>query len=255
VAGRKGSQHSSEDSANGVVAFLLMSEQSIIAINVLHEFFPERAQAVLEVLKRENSEAHKIEEWREVQLAKFIWTLILAASDLERAYKEKQTSTLAWLTRNLLELSVWIQFCNMSPEHAKRFRDDAVRDLYGFSQAVQSLELSETGAEDFELKRSQQHLSTFAQSWGIHTLGDDYQKVSGAAEEVGRGEIFRGLNKMLSKYAHPTAWAVHSLFSVEADAELRDLFLMDGVEMATDSLTAIRNFILKSYPSPGSAII
>ena len=53
--------------------------------------------------------------------------------------------------------------------------------------------------------------------------------------------------------AHPTAFMVNAIFSVEADAGLRDVFFEDGVAMATDSPTTIRNFILTYYPEPGTA--
>jgi hypothetical protein len=231
-----------------------MSQRSSQAIDALHEFFPRRAQAVMLVLKRENGKAHKTDKWREQQLIKFVAALAELTAELERAYNEKRIWTVAWLTRNLLELSVWIEFCNTSLEHARRFRDDAARDLYGLAQAVQSLELHKTGSENSELKGSQERLATFSRSWRIDRLADDFKRVSDAAEELGRKKAFADLNKMLSKFAHPTAFMVNAVFSSEADAGLRDLFFEDGVAMAIDSLTAIRSFILAYYPEPSTAI-
>ncbi len=219
----------------------------------LHEFFPERAQGLAHFLERENGKTPRLEEWRERQLGNFIQTLILSAADLKRAFVEKRITTLAWTTRNLLELSIWIDYCNLSEVHAKRFRDDAARDLYGLSHAVQSLEVDDKGIEDPQLKQSQQNLVTFAQSWGINALEDDFTKVAAAAKELGRDRRFLSLNKLLSKLAHPTAWAVNSVRSIDADEDFRGIFLSDGVEMATDSLTSIRAFVIAVLPLPKGA--
>jgi hypothetical protein len=191
-----------------------MSGEANDLISVLHKFFPERAEGLAGFLKQENGKARKLEEWRERQIINFIQTLILSTGDLERAFIERRITTLAWTTRNLLELSIWIDYCNLSDVHAKRFRDDAARDLHGFSQAIQSLQVHETGIEDTHLKQAQQKLATFAHSWGISALEDDFTKVSIAAKELGRDVPFLGLNKLLSKLAHPTAWAVNSVDSV-----------------------------------------
>jgi hypothetical protein len=228
-----------------------MSGEADELTSVLHQFFPERAEGLAGFLKRENCKACKVEEWRERQLINFIQTLILSANDLERAFVERRTTTLAWTTRNLLELSIWIDYCNLSDANAKRFRDDAARDLLGFSRAIQSLQVHETGLEDAELKAAQQRLATFAQSWGISALEDDFTKVSAAARDLGREASYLSLNKLLSKLAHPTAWAVNSVHSVDADEEFREMFFSDGVEMATGSLTSIRTFIITQLPLSG----
>ena len=231
-----------------------MSDDPNAVIEALHAFFPQRAQAVVAILKRENGKANRIEIWREDQLTKFVATLILTASELERAHNERRISTIAWLTRNLLELSIWIEFCNETTEQAQRFNADATRDLYGISKAVQTLVVLDKGLEDVELRGSQQRLSAFGQSLGIDQLSDDFKRVSDAAEVLGRRKVFLGLNKVLSKFAHPTAWAVNSVLSLEADTGLRNMFFSDGVAMAIDSLNSIRNFILKSYPELNSVI-
>jgi hypothetical protein len=218
-------------------------------ISALHEFFPERAQGLAGLLERENRRSHKLEEWRERQLCNFIQMLILSATDLERALVEKRVMTLAWTTRNLLELSIWIDYCNLSDAHAKRFRDDAAKDLYGFTCAVQSLEVHDKGREDPQLDRAQQNLVGFARSWGINALEDDFTRVSVAAAELGREKTFLSLNKLLSKLAHPTAWAVNSVESIRADEGFRGMFFGDGVEMATGSLTSIRTFVIAHLPS------
>jgi len=63
--------------------------------------------------------------------------VIQSAMDLEPAYLRRRIPALAWAIRNLLELSIWIDYCNLSEQHAKRFSDDRLRDLRGLSKAVQ----------------------------------------------------------------------------------------------------------------------
>jgi len=123
----------------------------------LHEFFPERAQGLAHFLDERMARRPDWKNGGSGSSGNFIQTLILSAADLKRAFVEKRITTLAWTTRNLLELSIWIDYCNLSEVHAKRFRDDAARDLYGLSHAVQSLEVDDKGIEDPQLKQSQQN--------------------------------------------------------------------------------------------------
>jgi hypothetical protein len=66
-------------------------------------------------------------------------------------------------------------------------------------------------------------LATFAQSKGVLELDDEFKRVSEAAQEVGR-PTFPSANKLLSKFAHPTALAIHTVASVEADEGYRLCF-------------------------------
>ena len=103
----------------------------------LHQLFPERSVMLVSALRERNKKDKKLPEWRSEQIAKLAVMVIQSAMDLEPAYLSGRISALAWATRNLLELSIWIDYCNLSDQHAKRFSDDSLRDLYGLSKAVQ----------------------------------------------------------------------------------------------------------------------
>lgn len=107
------------------------------SLDDLHQLFPERSLMLVSALREKNKEDKKLPEWRSEQIAKLAITVIQSAMDLEPAYLCGRMSALAWATRNLLELSIWIDYCNLSDQHAKRFSDDSLRDLYGLSKAVQ----------------------------------------------------------------------------------------------------------------------
>ena len=218
-------------------------------IMILHQFFPLRAvylgKALLEWNKRDNV----LEKWREQQIFKFIGLLTQNAEDLEVAFKEKRVTKLAWAARNLLELAIWIDYCNLSNAHATRFRDDSARDLLGFSKAVQQLHIQKKGTPDPRLEVSQTKLVGFAETTlGVVGLGEDFTRVVKAASELGREKEFGALNKLFSKYAHPTSIALNSVVTVDADAGIRAMFLRDGIELSTDALTTIRDDMAKHFP-------
>jgi hypothetical protein len=131
---------------------------------------------------------------------------------LNRAYEDprSEASLIAWRARNLLELSVWSIYCSKSTENARRFYADGGRDVLGlFSafakwSAATGRERSDVGAVD----QAKGELSNRAAAQGIESLEGAYKPVSDAAREVGMGEHFALSNRMLSKFAHPTAMQV-----------------------------------------------
>jgi hypothetical protein len=80
---------------------------------------------------------------------------------------------------------------------------------------------------------------------GVPALEDDFKRVSDAATTLGLGSQFANLNKLYSKFAHPTAGLVHTVRAIEADAEMRDLFFIDGATLALRSLQIIYERIKK----------
>src|SRR5712692_6864849 len=227
-----------------------MSIDSVEVIKYLHEFFPERAASLMFYLEQRNAEEKKLEEWRINQIGKLMMSLTINTVEMERAFSESRVSTLACTARNLLQISVWIDYCNLSITHADSFRKDAARDGLGLTKAIQAMYVEKSGAEHVGLKEAQDRLANFAASvMGIPALDDNFERVLKAAEEVGRGKEFSSKNKMFSKLAHPTAWAINSVNSIEADAEFRGMFLEDGVTTATSSLTRLREFIIGQYPT------
>lgn len=214
----------------------------------LHQLFPVRALHLVSAMRVENKKSKKFPKWREGQIAKLVMMVTQSAMDLDRAYTEDRLTTLAWAARNLLEISIWIDYCDLTEERAKRFYDDAMRDLYGLSQAVQRIFEVKAGTKDKGLEEKLSDFSQFAQSMGVDELGDDFKPVSDAAREVGRYDEFRGLNKLLSKFAHPTAWAIHIADSDGVEEGYKTMILKDGAELAMNSIITIRKIIRAQYP-------
>jgi hypothetical protein len=214
----------------------------------LHQLFPERSVMLVSALRERNKKDKKLPEWRSEQIAKLAVMVIQSAMDLEPAYVSGRISALAWATRNLLELSIWIDYCNLSDQHAKRFSDDSLRDLYGLSKAVQQTYEVESGAKSNDLDRALGNLSQFALTWGIPTLEDDFKRVSDAAKELGRFPKFQAANKLLSKFAHPTAWSVHVADNPGPEAGYLTMILQDGVFLALNAIITTRKIIRTYYP-------
>lgn len=224
-----------------------MLEHVSDAIAHLRDYFPERALSLRAALIAENARHSRLEEWQESLLAHFIEILVGSSGDLYRAHQEKRISTLAWQARNLLELSVWVEFCTGSDERAKQFHEDALRDMFGWSQAIHGMFKRKHDREHQELSVKIDELRKFAATRGIPELADDFIRVRDVATALGRKD-FGALYKLYSKFAHPTAWAVHSVSSVDADEDFRDMFLADGINEAVVSINRVRDRILFFFP-------
>jgi hypothetical protein len=121
------------------------------------------------------------------------------------------------------------------------------------SKATMALIKHATGSQDDDpgLTAAMNRLGEFVKKWGINKLEDDFKRVVSAASELGKEKAFVSNNKYLSKLAHPTAWVVNSVTSLEADTMVRDQILKDAVLMARQSLLHIRDLVLTTFPKPG----
>src|SRR4051794_25145560 len=147
---------------------------------VLDDIYPDKANRLLAAIPSFNKENKQMDEWREKQLCHLLELTISSVADFRRAYEEQNISKLAWSARNILELSVWIQYCNLSEANAKRFYDDALRDMYGWFRAIHELRTFQEGRRDAELVETLDTLETFATESGITPLGDDFKRVAAA---------------------------------------------------------------------------
>jgi hypothetical protein len=154
----------------------------------------------------------------------------LNLSELHQAHQDGRLATVAWLSRNLLELTIWSEHCAASKENAKEFLLDSARD------ALDSLDLPDAILHN-NLHRTRETLLANAGAGGFD-IEQDYTKVAKVAKALGRGDVFRGFNKAFSKYAHPTALAIFSE-GTDAQEQLRHTFYNAGVNLASSALRII----------------
>jgi hypothetical protein len=183
-------------------------------------------------------------------LSHYADTLLCLASEAMGAYSalwlgavkapniHNPTQYAAFMTRNLLELAVWTEYCAKSKENAEQFRQDAVRDANGLLSAYQKLAslLRTEPANGFADARDR--LQRVSGLLGIDDADTGFKFVSEAAKESGTDSAlaFRALNTILSKYTHPTAFAVKVL--TDSD-DVRGWFLIIGTALICAVLSEI----------------
>ena len=123
-----------------------------------------------------------------------------------------------WVTRNILELWVWVEYCSQSQQYSE-FYQDVVRDLNDLNKAI--------GGVDPQGVETLQKANKFL---GNAKPAHKFKNVRNAAEAVGLLSTFTKYNKLLSKFAHPTALSVLTSFEEGRADQIRKLF----VEIATN---------------------
>lgn len=179
------------------------------------------------------SDQHLLTDVRSDLLHRFYSVVEENFQDLEGAMKNGRVSTIAWLARNILELSIWTMYCSESEENAKEFVLDSARDVHdalNVPDGMFSKEFSFRTARRENIERTRQD--------GFETLDDSYSSVSNIAKSLGKGEEFKYLNKLFSKYAHPTALAIVGR-DAETVGKVKEKFYMIGSAMARELLLAI----------------
>jgi hypothetical protein len=107
---------------------------------------------------------------------------------------------LAWRARNLLELWVWAKYFAKDEESARRLYEDAGRDALDTLVAFEKW----TAASE-PLKEEKLLFLKRASNEGIASLEGGYKRVAEAATDCALNEYYAFYNKLLSKFAHPTA--------------------------------------------------
>jgi Family of unknown function (DUF5677) len=175
---------------------------------------------------------------------------------LKKAYESPardDSAALAWRARNLLELSVWSIYCAKNRENARRFYEDAGRDVHGILDAFIKWGMATTQPSDWmdPLAVAKLDLADQAlRSDGIHSLEGPYKEVREAAKESGIGDHFAVSYKMLSKFAHPTAMRVLASYDEQRESLQRDLFFSQGCLFFTGAFSALETSLSVANEKP-----
>jgi len=208
--------------------------------------FPERAMALSATLKKANRQKPTIPSWREGQVLNFIKVLTLFAGDLDERYRSRRVDSAASTVRNLIELHIWILYCNLSETNAQTFYEDTVRDVREMLDAVQALYTLVNGEPEERLAEMTDGLRAEAAAHGFRDYDDQYKKVYDAAREVGRIGEFRPLYKFYSKLTHPTALVLNPNNALD---RMLDSVYDSGEKVAFACLREIEAFVRKLYPA------
>ena len=171
-------------------------------------------------------------------------------NSLKRAHENTQNGTatlLAWRARNLLELSVWSNWCTKSRDQGRGVYEDALRDYRDIFDAFIKWGTATAQPTDWldPIATAKQDLSRRALLLdGIESLEGNYKRVSEAAKECGIGEHFALSYKLLSKFAHPTAMQISVVPDKQQEAMLRDLFFSEGCLFFTYAFNVLEHELL-----------
>jgi hypothetical protein len=144
--------------------------------------------------------------WRRDLVWKLMQSVARVGSDLLAATESPEAlPSVAWNARNMVELAVWNRYCGKSEKNARRFHEDAYRDMKGIFLSLD--QLHKLVGSRYELETdAHEKLDHLAQTkLGLDSIDAGYERVSSAAKAVGLSEWYFATNTYLSKFAHPTA--------------------------------------------------
>jgi hypothetical protein len=257
--------------------------EDIKTLDFLRFTVRQHARSLASTVKKKNKQHKTLEEWRVNQITGFLRILRETSSDIATAYRKNRVATVAWLTRNLLELSIWIEYCTLSEKNARDFANDVIKDLYGLAGSmeqqdilkyrksrdllVQDIDRIFDSAEakeeidsftrDFDMKvasacdseafLTDEQISAMAAIIGEEKQRlDKYLKVSEVAQSIGR-TVFTKQNKFLSKFAHPTALLICVPLGCD-DLNPMSFFIQDAGFLAGDCMILLSAFIAETFP-------
>jgi hypothetical protein len=90
------------------------------------------------------------EPWFADLVTKILLSVNRVCGDLLKTIDQEAVSGASWNSRNLLELWVWLKYCATSREYARRFHEDALRDMQGLTDALSKMHAQQGIPNEFE---------------------------------------------------------------------------------------------------------
>jgi hypothetical protein len=167
---------------------------------------------------------------------------------LKKAYYAPSTddlSLIAWRTRNLLELKVWTVYFCRSERNARRIYEDAGRDGRDIFSALAKWGKATAQPDDWATMAADANtmLLQRASEVGIDDLDGSYKAVRDAAQECGLGDDYALQFKVLSKFAHPTAFQMMAPAKDTSTGPFRDAFFSQGCGLFTAAFVRLEAYL------------
>jgi len=199
-------------------------------------------------LVTELDKSGKLEPWQLDLWQHLIYEFFLSYNALAAWCQEGNIAGSAWMTRNILELVVWVAFCARSRDDAKRFYDDKARDTFEFLDAIEGLtkllDERDTNVSSL-LDETRKRIAVRAEAEGYENIDETYQRVKEAAQQVGLGPFFLSMNKLLSKFAHPTAMMVFSFPDEPSRTQFCVFFIAAATVLCTAAMAEFEQYTRK----------
>ncbi|MGA8101652.1 MAG: hypothetical protein WB869_05835 [Candidatus Acidiferrales bacterium] len=133
----------------------------------LNEAFPDRGNALIAAIQKINVEGELFPKWRENQLIQIMKAINSYVRDTNERYASQRLDSVASSVRNLLELNIWVRYCNVSQDNARTFLDDSARDLREMMDTIRNMVLTLKGKVEDEFAEIQNNFRTAAQEYGV----------------------------------------------------------------------------------------
>jgi hypothetical protein len=139
-------------------------------------------------------------------------------------------------------------YCAKSRDNARRFYEDAGRDVRNLFSAFKAWGEKTAQSTDWldAFTSAERELSQRAALVGIETLDRSYKEVRDASKECGIESHYALSFRMLSKFAHPTAMQILASRDEERDSRQRDLFFSQGCLFFTGAFVELELIVRKS---------
>jgi hypothetical protein len=204
----------------------------------------ERLQKIGDALNRCGN---RVEDWELALFAKLLQHTKRACRDLLETTGKDALPAAAWNARNLLELWVWVEYCAKSVENARRFHDDALRDMVGLVDSLAALHGLRGMQNEFEALNRAKIKAVAIAELGVETIDSKFIRVEDAAKAVGLRDWYVACNKHLSKFAHPTAGLVIGIMHQENSLkDFQSVCTTQGLHFAGQCVMAFERLLSTS---------
>jgi len=207
---------------------------------------PGRVEAAARHFRQGCARERRVPDWREFQIQWFIKYIGLYSTDLGQTYGDRRADSLAQAMRNLLELRVWVRYCALSDEDAKRFFDDGIRDLREIMETFQKVYTRANKEPQKRIDDILAEMKTKAPAFNVNDYESGYLRVNDAAAKIGEQQEHSAFYKIASKFAHPTA-VLLAMQDPGARGMLDSLFEV-GAKLADSALRDMEGIVQGIYP-------
>lgn len=164
---------------------------------------------------------------------------------LRKAFDDDEQTLMAWSCRNLLELAIFTKFVLSSKANADEFAADRLIDGLQIATSLKKLEFHLNPQQTVsELDPVIEEFAKQKSDEGIKRT--NYRLTRELAIQVGMLEEYEAVNKVCSKFVHPTAW---SLLTADIGParfpEACNIFYATGAEYFTTVFAEIAPHIRK----------
>ncbi len=133
---------------------------------------------------------------------------------------------IAWISRNLFEMNLIIEYSLKFPDKAKDFGLQKGSDEKEILEGVLSLDAGGSRDNVITLQERISHINNVLKKYGKND--SKHFPVKGMADQVGMEDDYNAFFKLYSKYVHPTSWLIFATEEEKANETYKNTFLIQA---------------------------